>query len=68
MQPADVAAENRASRPGRALAEAITALHEAIAAEPDPAHKEQITRALSLVLAIQKEIAQGPATAGAQRR
>lgn len=60
MQPADLAAQNRRQRPSRALAGAIQLIHEAIAHEPDPEDKAELTKALQVCLNIQKDMAAEP--------
>jgi len=54
VAPADIAAANRASRnPTEELHSAISALHAAIAVEPEAEDKARLTAALNTLMAVQ---------------
>lgn len=53
MRPADIAGANRNRQPTAELHAAITSLHAAIAAEPDPEDKAALSQALAGLLRIQ---------------
>jgi hypothetical protein len=61
MQPADVAASNRARKPHHHTSAAIEHIHHAIAHEPHPQHKATLTSALSLLTKMQAQM-MGPAS------
>ena len=65
MQPADIAAQNRASRhPTGELHAAISALHSAIAAEPEAKDKARLTSALNTLMSVQADNARDDTQSG----
>lgn len=55
MRPADLAASNRSRQPTAELHAAISSLHAAIAAEPEPEDKASLGSALQTLLKVQSK-------------